>query len=188
MIVVCNGTGVPASKYKEVFRHLASWRFVVVGCEEEYSWHGFGAEMAIRVLEDLQDQPELENKKDPNPFYGKLDLNKVGIVGHSQGGVGVINAIDDQDHGNIYKAAVILSPTSPELAKKLYWNYEVSKITIPSLLLCGTNEGFVLDAAGLKTIYDSYPEEAFRIMALRKDTDHSQMLYAANGYVVAWFM
>lgn len=186
VIVVCNGSGVTASKYPEVFRHLASWGFVVIGTEEEYAWHGFGAEMSVRFLEDIKDKPTLGDQEEPNPFYQKLDMNKVGIVGHSQGAVGVINAIDDQDHGIVYKAAVILSPTNLELANSLYWNYDGSKITVPSL--CGTKEGVVIDADGLRTISNSFPEETFRIMALRKDTEHGQMLYSANGYVVAWFM
>ena len=31
LVVVANGTGTPASKYKAFFKHLASWGFVVIG-------------------------------------------------------------------------------------------------------------------------------------------------------------
>ncbi len=37
VVIFSNGTGVKASKYSAVFKHLASWGFVVIGTEEEYS-------------------------------------------------------------------------------------------------------------------------------------------------------
>lgn len=49
VIVVLNGTGVKASKYKEQFRLFASWGFVVIGTEEEESWDAVATD---RSLED----------------------------------------------------------------------------------------------------------------------------------------
>ena len=43
VIVVSNGTGVKASKCKAIFEHFASWGFIIIGTEEEYSWNGFSA-------------------------------------------------------------------------------------------------------------------------------------------------
>ena len=43
-------------------------------------------------------------------------IGHVGISGHSQGDVGVINAITNTNHGDIYKAAVALSPTNQTAA------------------------------------------------------------------------
>ena len=40
IVVMANGTGVPASRYAPVFRHLASWGFVVIGNEMQNSWSG----------------------------------------------------------------------------------------------------------------------------------------------------
>lgn len=37
LVVMTNGTGVKESQYKEVFKHLASWRFIAVGNEDENS-------------------------------------------------------------------------------------------------------------------------------------------------------
>lgn len=70
--------------------------------------------MSIRYLERLNENEKIEEKL--SEFYQKVDFDHVGIVGHSQGGVGVINAITDTHHKKIYKAAVALSPTNKELA------------------------------------------------------------------------
>lgn len=51
--------------------------------------------MCIRYLQLLNENTTLgydDSKKD-NIFFSKIDFENMGIVGHSQGGVGVINAI-----------------------------------------------------------------------------------------------
>lgn len=101
VIVICNGSGTPISKYPTVPKHYASWGFIVIGTEEEHAWNGFGAEMSVRHLQRLNDNEQIEEGKE-NIFYQKIDLSNVGIVGHSQGGVGVLNAITAQPHKDTY--------------------------------------------------------------------------------------
>lgn len=140
VIVICNGSGTPISKYPSVPEHYASWGFIVIGTEEESAWNGFGAEMSIRHLQRLNDSEQLEEGK-ANIFYRKIDFSNVGIVGHSQGGVGVFNAITAQAHGDVYKAAVSLSPTNKELAHGLEWDYDAALINLPIMLISGAGGG-----------------------------------------------
>lgn len=181
VIVLCNGTGVPLSKYRAVAAHLASWGFVVIGTEEKYSWNGFGAGMCLRYLERLSRQVG----QGKSIFYQKIDFDHVGICGHSQGAVGVMNAAEQT---GTYKAAAAISPSNRELARNLMWDYDASRIHTPVLLLSGAGGGDDLVVTGeqLKEIYDEIPAEKW--MARRIDTDHGRMLYSANGYVTAWFM
>lgn len=183
VVVVANGSGCKASKYPALFEHLASWGFIVIGTEEEYDWNGFASEMCVRHLNRLN-EIEIVNDKD-NPFRGKVDLDNVGITGHSQGGIGVINAVTAQEHKDIYKVAVSLSPTNKELAHNLEWDYDATKITAPILILGGDND-WVATKEQFKSIYDDIPGE--KCMALRKGTEHNSMLYSGDGYVTAWFM
>lgn len=85
LIVISNGTGVKGSKAKKMFEHFASWGFIVIGNEEEYSWNGFSAEMSLKYL-----LRENENKN--SIFYQKIDAENISALGHSQGGVGAFNA------------------------------------------------------------------------------------------------
>ena len=187
VIVMCNGSGTPLSKYPAVARHFASWGFIVIGTEEEYDWNGFSSEMCIRYLEILNENKTIGDGKN-NIFYGKIDLENVGIGGHSQGGVGVINAITAQEHSSIFKTAVSLSPTNKELAHNLMWDYDAAKIDIPIMLLSGAGGGddWVVTGEQLAEIYNDIDSD--KIMFRRKDTPHGNMLYSANGYVTAWFM
>lgn len=190
VIVLCNGTGAPMSKYPAVAKHLASWGFIVIGTEEEYDWNGFAAEMCIRYLELLEKSETVgsDDDKKENIFFGKIDLENVGIVGHSQGGVGVINAITAQPHSSVFKAAVSLSPTNKALAKDLLWDYDATLIDIPFMLISGAGGGddWVVTGEGLREIYDDVRSD--KIMLRRNDTPHGEVLYSANGYVTAFFM
>lgn len=38
---MCNGSGTPMSKYSSVAKHFASWGFIVIGTEENYSWNAY---------------------------------------------------------------------------------------------------------------------------------------------------
>lgn len=187
VIVVCNGSGTPISKYPAVPKHYASWGFIVIGTEEENAWNGFGAEMSVRHLERLHRVKQVQADQ-PDPFYQKVDLDRVGIVGHSQGGVGVLNAMTAQEHKGVYKAAVSLSPTNKELAHNLEWDYDASLAAAPILLLSGAGGGddWVVTGEQLEDIYRDIPGQ--KAMARRKDTAHNEVLYSADGYVTAWFM
>lgn len=187
VVVVCNGSGTPISRYPAVPRHYASWGFLVIGTEEENAWNGFGAEMSVRHLERLNSAQQL-GENQPNPFYQKVDLDRVGLVGHSQGGVGVFNAMTAQQHKDVYKAAVSLSPTNRELAHNLEWDYDASLAAAPILLVSGAGGGddWVVTGEQLEDIYREIPGQ--KAMARRKDTAHNEVLYSADGYVTAWFL
>lgn len=187
VIVICNGSGTPVSKYPAVPKHYASWGFIVIGTEEENAWNGFGAEMSMRHLQRLNDNEQIEEGK-ANIFYHKVDLSNVGIVGHSQGGVGVLNAITAQGHRDVYKAAVSLSPTNKELAHALEWDYDATLVNTPIMLISGAGGGddWVVTGEQLESIYNDIPDN--KIMVRRNNTAHSEVLYAPDGYVTAWFM
>lgn len=186
VIVISNGSGTPLSKFPAVPKHFASWGFIVIGTEEQNDWNGFSSEMCVRHLMRLNESKIIDEKA--NRFYQKVDLKNVGIVGHSQGGVGVFNAITMYDNSTIYKAAVSLSPTNKPAAYALEWEYDLSKIHCPVMLISGEGGGddWVVTGEQLKEIYDDIDNA--KLMARRKNTPHGDTLYSANGYVTAWFM
>ena len=186
VIVVCNGTGWKASKSKPIYERYASWGFLVIATEETHSWNAFGAEMCVVHLQELNENPIINDKD--NVFYQKIDFEHVGVVGHSQGGVGVINAITNTEHKNTYKTAVALSPTNKELAEAMEWPYNATLINVPVMLISGEGGGddWVVTGEGLTAIYDDIT--ANKVMLRRKNTDHGKTQYAEDGYVTAWFM
>lgn len=78
-VVIANGTGIPARKYRAIFRHLASWGFIVVGNQEEWAWEGKSSSKSQDIVLRENDNPQ-------SPLYHKVDTMNIGLVGHSQGG------------------------------------------------------------------------------------------------------
>lgn len=190
VVIFCNGTGVKASKYPAVLEHLASWGFIVMATEEEYAWNGFSAEMCLRFAIKMNEQEQVSDWES-NPFLGKVDLERVGVSGHSQGAVGAINAATNTEHASMIKAIFAASPTHQELATAMEWDYDPSKIVSPIFLLAATGDtdsNVICPLEGLQKIYDNIPETTVKLMCRRNDGDHGQMLYYADGYMTAFFM
>ena len=183
VVVVLNGTGVLPKKYKALFKHLASWGFVVIGNDDGSTGFGKSADETIDVIYS-------ENNNNNSIFFEKLDLDNIGITGHSQGGAGVFTAISIMENKDKYKTAVSLSPTHEETAHQLGWNYDLNKINIPTLMIAGTHGDFetqaVIPIEKMTEMYNKIPST--KVMLRRIGAEHGQMLYSADGYVTAWFM
>ncbi|MCD8040383.1 MAG: alpha/beta hydrolase [Clostridia bacterium] len=195
LVVMVNGTGVPASKYEAVFDHLASWGFIVIGNENENPYSGLSSSMSLDFMLEL-------NGDNASVFYGKVDTINIGIGGHSQGGVGTINAVTAQDNGSMYTAMYTASATSKYWTQSTEWEYDVSGINIPYLMVAGTgyidagtaenitveDEQGICPLYSLKENYNNLSDDVDKVMMRRVDTDHGDMLPMADGYMTAWFM
>lgn len=193
-----NGTGYPSSDYSEVFKHLASWGFIVVGNEDENSRTGESTEASLGYILQQNDDPA-------SIFRGKVDADRIGVGGHSQGGVGAANAATAQPSAAKYKAVWMGSPTSPYWGQAdvfgVDWSYDMTKMAAPVLIVAGTGNldaGTATDITaragqgiaplwGLTQIYDKAPASTPKVMARLTDKDHGQLARDADGYMTAWF-
>lgn len=190
VVIFSNGTGVLGSKYPAVQKHLASWGFIVMATEEENSWSGLSSELCLWTIILLNETETIDGWAD-NPFYGHVDLENVGVTGHSQGGVGVISAATAMKHGDRIKAIFAASPTNMTLAKGLQWDYDPGLVSAPIFLVSGTgsaDEDLVVSGQQLTDIYNCVPDNVTKVMARRSGADHPDMLTSADGYMTAWFM
>ncbi|MGN1119566.1 MAG: alpha/beta hydrolase [Oscillospiraceae bacterium] len=193
LVIMANGTGVKASRYEAVFEHLASWGFIVVGNEDESSWDGVSSSESLDLMLKM-------NKNSTSIFFGKVDFDNIGVAGHSQGGVGAINAVTAQENGSCYKALYTASATHIVLSDTLGWHYDVSQVGIPYFMTAGTLQADAGDGIegstnvgiaplfSLQENYSAIPDSSHKVMARRTNADHGDMLYLADGYMTAWFM
>ena len=71
------------------------------------------------------------------------------------------------------------------MAALLQMPYDASETVTPIFLLAGT-ENDVISVQNLEKMYGTIWAE--KAMAVRTGQGHGEMLYAADGYVTAWFM
>ena len=182
LVLMANGTGTRASKYKAIFRHLASWGFIVVGNEDEWTWDGKTISKSLDIM--------LKANADPSSlFYQKVDTTNVGLSGHSQGGMCVYTAASLFKNSHLYKALCTQSGTAAMLVDSLGADF-LKDIKAPMLLMGGC--GYFDDKAlckldDLLKSYEGISSEQ-RILGRIKGTDHGDMLPRGDAYMTAWML
>ena len=187
VVIFLNGTGTPASKYPALQEHLASWGFITIANEENNSFYGEGVELSIRYLLFAD---TYSSNDDESPLKGHIDFDNIGVTGHSQGGIGVINGITIHPHSDMIKAAVMLSSTETDMAKAFLWDSDSSLIHANTLMIgsTGQTDSAISPLESMQKTYENITDDVAKVLARRNDCDHGEMLYYADGYVTAWFM
>lgn len=208
VVVIANGTGMKASKQSAIYKHLASWGFIVAGNEDEHSRTGASSAATLDFILSLNEEAQ-------SVFYDRIDTENVGIVGHSQGGVGAINAVTQQKNGHLYKTICAQSTTSSAVAYSLNqmdgnlgggWNCDTSTLSIPAFMVAGAGsadagnveENRLELAEGetqgicplwwLRECFDSMPDTVPKVIGRLSDRDHGDIPFSADGYMTAWFI
>ena len=184
MVLVVNQTGGKATKIEPMLEQLATWGFIVVGNQDKNTGTG---ETTITELKYMLS----ENENKESIFYNKIDLDNIGITGHSQGGAAVMNVITKYEEAKYFKTALPLSPVSEKTTKEATnYNYDSSKVNIPIFIMAGTSGEFEIETVipyeEFIKMYDKITSS--KVEARRTNMTHDEMLYKAEGYVTAWFM
>lgn len=203
VVIFANGTGSISSTYKPFLEHLSSWGFIAVGNDDKNTRSGDSLEETIKFLIE-------ENDNKDSVFYQKIDLDHIGIAGHSQGGPAVFNMVNNQEHGYMVKALYAASATS-SYHTQIYddgWEYDISKINIPVFLSAGTGNwdagsatskeqvnddknGIAQGICPLWSLEENYnllPSLTDKVIARKTNTDHGDSYKQFDGYMTAWFM
>ncbi|ORX43406.1 hypothetical protein BCR36DRAFT_586687 [Piromyces finnis] len=178
LVIVVNGETAFPNKQKSVFKHLASWGFIVLGNYDVNPINGKSVGHSLREILNFN-----ENKN--HLLYKKIDVENIGIIGFSQGGIGVYNSIIDKTNNNIFKCAILLSPKGYD-NEDITINYTFSLITCPFMILTGTlKEDIPFD--NIQEVYKNNTSVT-KLLARKSEVKSTQMLYYSDGYVTAWFM
>ena len=177
-VVMVNGTGLKALHYRPVFEHLASWGFVVIGNDDSNAWNGRSALVSL-------DKALCQNSTEGSPLYQRIDLDRIGVVGHSQGAMGAINAATEDDRFKVLYAA---SRPQKSLAKKLGWRYSMKTISIPTMLVAGTKwiDRHISPLDSLIHLAEELPDTTPILMGRLKGVEHRYVLHEGDAYMTAW--
>ena len=177
-VVMLNGTGLKALHYRPVFEHLASWGFVVIGNDDSNAWNGRSALVSL-------DKALCQNSMASSPLYQRIDIERIGVVGHSQGAMGAINAATEDDRFKVLYAA---SCPQKSLAKKLGWSYSMKTISIPTMLVAGTGwiDRRISPLDSLLHLAEELPDTTPMLLGRLKGVEHRFVLHEGDAYMTAW--
>lgn len=184
MVILLNGTGVTCDVDEPLYKHLASWGFIVIGNTDEQTRAGYSAQWGLEIMENLaRDQQSL--------FYKKIDFAHMGIGGHSQGANGAVNALLKREMMPRFKTLVTISGVTPSLLEKLdmqKWDYNPADIRIPWFMVSGDgpiDRNVITPLSDMENIFEK--ASAFVVMGRRNIATHSDIQAESDAYVTAWF-
>ncbi|WP_327097686.1 hypothetical protein OIE68_02055 [Nocardia vinacea] len=204
-----DGTDAHPVQYAYLLSHLASWGFVVIA--PNLTSTGTGTQMldAVTYLTE-------QNRDPASVFYGKVNTESVGAMGHSQGGLGALNALARS--GGAIETAVPIEMPFQALCNTLPVVPDGSCVdtsTLASgsvLIVSGTADPIApsyqiapqqqIGQQSMQGYYDALPASLPKAKAALKDANHNDIQgqpgctnYGCTagvggylGYLTAWFM
>ncbi|MFD0366033.1 hypothetical protein ACFQZZ_31725 [Nocardia sp. GCM10030253] len=205
-----NGTNAHPREYDYLLSHLVSWGFVVIAPDMTNT--GTGAQMldAVTYLTEQNHDPA-------SVFYGKLDTRSAGAMGHSQGGLGALNALA-RSRGALTTAVTVEMPMQALCkAMPLVPGQDIcidpATLTSGSVLLVNATADPVspsnqiapqqqIGPQSMQGYYDAMPAWLPKAKAALADANHNDIQgqpgctnYGCTagvdgylGYLTAWFM
>ncbi len=184
VIVWSNASNETYSNHESYLSRLASWGFVVIGNDDTSTGKGLTTlEMGKYMID--------QNSNNLSIFYNKLNINKIGVGGASQGGSGAINAATKYVDSGIFKSIFTMSTPQLPLVKGTDLEYNPALIDIPYFMCSGTGfvDAFIIaPLASLQNTYNTIPIGVPAVMGRVKNADHDQTIVDKSwGYMTAWF-
>ncbi|TCZ77153.1 alpha/beta hydrolase [Paenibacillus albiflavus] len=176
-----NGTDASPDRYDELLTHLASWGFIVIDSYSKTT--GTGKEI-VAAIDYLINENQLANSL----FYQKIQMERIGVAGHSQGSTGVINAHTNYKSGSLIKTVVSialpdLKHCDPEDV------YDTSRITVPFFIMGGTRDFLISPVSTNKLALHTTNASTPVMMGMAKGAAHTAIESNGGnhrGYLTAW--
>ena len=201
-----NGTLGSARQVDFFLRHLASWGFVVIATEDQFTGLGQTILDAAKYLVQA-------NGDSTSPFFHKLNVSQIGAVGASQGAGGAGNAL-------IKSAGLIKTVMPIEMPARIWCTFGANCFD-PANLPSGSSVFFIDGSADIpisppkqspqtsgeqsvEAFYNATPTTVHKLKGTligpghadisgQPDCSHAQFpcingVYGYLGYPTAWFM
>lgn len=189
IILYCNGTSSNYIKTPETVTYLkkaASHGFVCLTNTDENTGIGTSMNLGMDALVAF-------NSDKSHKLYNKLDVNKVGLAGHSQGATCCINLASQGKYENRsrFKAIYACSLPTPQLEASPLQNcpYDASLVSLPTLLISGagiTDNAFICPPE--KSMIPALNKIKNDVYAARmKSVEHADSIIKTHPYMIAWF-
>ncbi|MFI6225221.1 hypothetical protein ACIBEH_32065 [Nocardia salmonicida] len=204
-----NGTLAHPREYAYLLSHLASWGFIVIAADRTDTGTGVQMLDAVRYLAEQNNDPS-------SVFHGKVDIDAVGAAGHSQGGLGALNALA-RGSGLVDTAVTLEMPLAAVCSSLPTVDgqsacVDTSAITSGSVLLVnGSADGIspgtqtlpaeVIGQQSMQAYYDALPAQVPKARAALLGAQHNDIqgqpgctnysctegVHRYLGYLAAWF-
>ncbi len=159
IILMGNGSNSNPDKYIEIMTHFASHGYFVMDTYNEVTGTGEPIVDTLLKLDELTEGVTAKNSVgEREHIFRQLDRVHIGLVGHSQGSTGVINA-----HTNFEEGSRITTGISVSLPKLSWCDpedvYDTSKVQVPWLIVTGTLDSQISPESSCLEALEKMPED-----------------------------
>ena len=170
VIVWANGTACFTDLYNQLLKFVTSHGYIVVA--DTTVMAGDGTDQAAAVEYALQ-----ANADPSSTLYGHVNVDRIGAMGHSQGGKSAVNAALLND-----KIDCLISIAGASNAT------DTVGLKVPAFFMGGGLDGMVMPSLWVKPAYKNCSSPA--VIGILKGVEHCACMFYPDklkGYVVAWF-
>ena len=169
-LVWANGTAVSYDLYEKLLIEIAKGGYIVVANEETMSADGKAQRSSIDFI--------IEQNDDENSiFYKKVNTDKIGAIGHSQGGRSSVNAAAFDD-----RIDCVVSIAGSNFVE------EAQALSTPAFFIAGSSDLIVDAKMWIVPAYENCKGPA--VYASRKGAIHTRCCTNPtdySGYIIDWF-
>lgn len=170
IIAFANGTGFSYDIYENLLIELAKGKYIVIANTETMSADGTAQLASVDFL-------IAQNKDSNSIFYNKINVNKIGLAGHSQGGRSAVNAAAADSRIDCVVSFAGSNYTS-----------EAEKLSTPTFFIGGSADMIVLAKQWVVPAYENCKGPA--VYACKTNAVHTRCCTNPteySGYALAWF-
>lgn len=170
VVVWANGTMCAPVLYYELLSEIAAGGYIVVTNTDMMAADGTSQVASVDFILE-------KNEDESSVFYNRVNTEKIGAAGHSQGGRSAVNAavLDS-------RIDCVLSVAGSN------YTYEAEKLSAPALFFTGTSDLIVLSSLWVKPAYNKCKGTA--VYASLKNGIHTTCCTLPeiySEYAVSWF-
>lgn len=170
IIAFANGTGFSYDIYENLLIELAKGKYIVIANTETMSADGTAQLASVDFL-------IAQNKDSESIFYNKINVNKIGLAGHSQGGRSAVNAAAADS-----RIDCVVSFAGSNYVE------EAEKLSTPTFFIGGSADMIVLAKQWVVPAYENCKGPA--VYACKTNAVHTRCCTNPteySGYALAWF-
>lgn len=168
LVIWGNGSGARSDYYRLVIQHVVSWGFVVIAPESPAVGDAEPLLMALDVATEGHGDSS-------SPLHGRVDLDRVGAMGHSQGAGGVTNlklAADERVH-----VVVSLHRPHPQWCSTQALCPRLTALDSGAILfITGSRDKLMAPPVAQKRFYRDVPEHVAKARGTIRGANHNDVL------------
>ena len=181
VIIYVNEDGKDVKSYDGILKHLASYGFICVGCNDKATAEGASTKYVYDHLKYI-------NNSSDEYLYNHIDLENIGLYGYVRGGIGAVNAITQYEIP--CKALVTISMPSLNYLTGAEFEYLYDPTKINTNWFIGNTEGenelLFNSTEDTQLLLEQTPSKA--IMATRKNIDYGSAMACFDSYVTMFYI